>query len=397
MESSAEIFLLLLGSFLLVGYIAHVLGNRTHLPRVVLLILVGIIAGPAGLNLIPESASTWFPTVSQAALSVIGFALGEKFFGSRIRLYGKRLLILSLFKVFGTALVVFLVLVMFQVPIILALVLAGIATATDPASTIDVIIESRAQGELTDTTLRLVAVDDAWGVILFSLLMAVALSLSGTGDVWALILAGVREVGGAIVLGVLLGLPMAAITGRVSEGELTLIEALGFIFICSGMAVLLDLSYILACMTMGCVVTNIASHHIRPFHAIENIREPFLIMFFLLAGYHADLFALVGMGALSILYMVSRVIGKLTACWLGAQLAGYSARVRNHIGWCTLPQAGVALGLALLASNNFPQYGEQIMAVAIGTSVIFQVIGPLVTRRALLHAGEGTIQQDSET
>lgn len=388
MESSAELLLLLLGSFLLVGYVAHVLGNRTHLPRVVLLILVGIVAGPAGLNLIPESASTWFPTVSQAALSVIGFTLGEKFLGSRIRLYGKRLLILSICKVFGTALVVFLVLMLFQVPVIIALVLAGISTATDPASTIDVIGESRAQGELTDTTLRLVAVDDAWGVMLFSLLMAIALSLSGNGDSWSLLLAGVREIGGVVVLGIVLGLPMAAITGRVSEGELTLIEALGFIFICSGVAVLLDLSYILACMTMGCVVTNVASHHIRPFHAIENIREPFLIIFFLLAGYHADLMALLSMGALSVLYVLSRIVGKLGACWIGAELGGYSPRVRNHIGWCTLPQAGVALGLALLASSNFPDYAEQIMAVAIGTSVVFQIVGPLVTRRALSHAGE---------
>ena len=388
MESSAELLLLLLGSFLLVGYVAHVLGNRTHLPRVVLLILVGIVAGPAGFNLIPESASTWFPTVSQAALSVIGFALGEKFLGSRIKLYGKRLLILSLAKVFGTALIVFLVLLLFQVPLVLALILAGISTATDPASTIDVIEESKAQGELTDTTLRLVAVDDAWGVILFSLLMAVALSLTGTGDSWSLLLDGIREIGGAVILGVALGLPMAAITGRVSEGELTLIEALGFIFICSGVAVLLDFSYILACMTMGCVVTNVASHHIRPFHAIENVREPFLIIFFLLAGYHADLMALLGMGVLSLLYVVSRVVGKLASCWVGAELGGYSHRVRNHIGWCTLPQAGVALGLALLASSNFPEYAEQIMAVAIGTSVLFQIVGPLITRRALRHAGE---------
>jgi len=389
-QSVSDLPLLLIGSFLLAGYVAHTVGNRTHLPRVILLLLVGIIGGPSVLNLVPAEAAQWFPVASQAALSVIGFELGEKFLGSRLKHIGRALFIISLVKVLGTALLVLLVLLLLGFPPVVALILAGIAPATAPATTADVIYEAKASGELTDTTLRLVAIDDAWGIILFSLLLAVAATASGENGTLVLLLSGLREIFGAILLGVLLGLPMAMITGRVSEGELTLIEALGFVFVCGGLAAAFGLSSILACMAMGCTVSNLARHHSRPFHAIENVRQPFLIIFFLLAGYHADLEALAALGALSLAYILARSCGVIGACALGAQLAGLPARVRNHVGFCMLPQAGVALGLALLASERFPDYGGQVLSIIVGTSVLFEIVGPLVTRAALRHAGEVT-------
>lgn len=388
MEASESPTLLIIGSFFLAGYIAHTVGNRTRIPRVILLLLVGILAGPSAFDLVPETASLWFPVVSQAALSVIGFELGEKFFGASLRQVGKALLILSTVKVIGTALVVFTVLALFQVPTAVALLLAGIAPATAPATTTDVIDENRARGELTDTTLRLVAIDDAIGVILFSFILAWVSLAAGNGDVGQLITSSLVEIIGSIGLGIVLGLPMAALTGRIKEGELTLIETLGFVFVCGGIAALLDFSYILSCMVMGCVVTNTARHHKRPFHAIKNVQQPFLIIFFLLAGFDAQLSALQAVGGLSLLYILARMFGKVSSCYLGARWAGMPAIVSRHIGWCTFPQAGVALGLALLAAERFPAYGEDIVLVTVGTSIVFETIGPLFTRAALKRAGE---------
>ncbi|MCI5107549.1 MAG: cation:proton antiporter [Pseudomonadales bacterium] len=388
MESTHSPTLLIIGSFFLAGYVAHAVGNRTRIPRVILLLLVGILAGPSGFNLVPETASRWFPIVTQAALSVIGFELGEKFLGSRLRQVGKALFILSVSKVIGTALIVFLVLLLFQVPPVLALLLAGIAPATEPAATADVIDENHARGEVSDMTLRLVAIDDAWGVILFSFILAAAALMQGNGDVSGLITAGLIEIIGAIGLGIVLGVPMALLTGRVTKGELTLMETLGFVFVCGGLAAALDFSYILACMVMGCVVTNLAQHHKRPFHAIRNVQQPFLVIFFLLAGFNAEFGPLMAFSGLSLLYIISRMLGKVSACYLGARMAALPTRVSKHIGWCTFPQAGVALGLALLAAERFPYYGEAIVFVTVGTSIVFETIGPLFTRAALRHAGE---------
>lgn len=380
--------LLLIGCFLLAGYVAHAVGSRTHIPRVILLLLLGIVVGPAGLDLVPEDAALWFPMASQAALSVIGFELGEKFLGSKLRDIGKSLFIISITKVLGTALIVFLALYLLRFPIEIALILAAIAPATAPATTADVIQEARAHGKLSQITLRLVAIDDAWGVIIFSLILAVAATISGENSSSELMWTGIREVLGAIFLGAVLGLPMAWVTGRVTEGELTLIETLGFVFVCGGLAAALDLSYILACMSMGCVVTNTAHHHKRPFHAIKNVRQPFLVVFFLLAGYHVDMASLGSLGLLSAAYILSRTAGVVGAAYTGARLTTVSIKVRNHVGWCMLPQAGVALGLALMAAERFPEVGGQILSTVVGTCVFFEIVGPLFTRAALKHAGE---------
>jgi Kef-type K+ transport system membrane component KefB len=380
--------LLLLGCFLLAGYVAHVVGNKTHVPRVILLLLVGIAAGPAGFNVVPEGTASWFPVVTQAALSVVGFELGEKFFGASVKAIGRPLLVLSVLKVVGTSLMVFTTLLLFGVQLELALIFAGIAPATAPAATIDVIEEVGASGTLTDTTLRLVAIDDAWGIIIFSILAALAAALSDNSQSLLLVLGGIEEVFGSILLGAGLALPMSWVTGRATKGELTLIETLGFVFVCGGAASLLGLSYLLACMTMGCVVSNTARHHARPFHAIKNIQQPFLIVFFLLAGFSVEFSSINTLGVISGAYIFARIIGGIVSGYFGARLAQFPATVQKLIGLCMLPQAGVALGLGLVAAERFPQLAEQIISVTVGTTVVFELFGPLTTRYALHRSGE---------
>ena len=380
--------LFVLGCFFLVGYVAHFIGKRTHIPRVTLLLLLGLAAGPSFFDIVPEDIRLWFPEVSQAALSVIGFELGEKFLGKSLKDTGKTILTISLIKVFGSAIIVFVVLLLLGTPLLLAILLAGIAPATAPAATADIIKEAGAKGELSRTTLRLVAIDDAWGVILFSALLVVAGSMNGDVNSGELLWAGLWEVLGALLLGVMLGFPMAWLTGRVSEGELTLVETLGFVFLCGGLASSLHLSFILACMSMGCVVSNVAHHHSRPFHAIEGVREPFLIIFFLLAGFHIDLNGFYALGSIGGAYILARTFGVVLSGFLGARLAGVSRLVRNHLGWCLLPQAGIALGLALLAAERHPEIGGQVLLIVVGTTVVFEIVGPIVTLAALRHADE---------
>lgn len=152
---------------------------------------------------------------------------------------------------------------------------------------------------------------------------------------------------------------MAWLTGRLGQGEPAILEAAGFVFLCGGLATLLDVSYLLACMVLGAVVANRAKHYTRPFHAIEGVSDPFLAVFFVLAGFRLELDALADLGWLGIAYVLARATGLIVGGRLGAKFAQAPPVVQKHIGWCLLPQAGVALGLALLAAERLPEIGER--------------------------------------
>jgi Kef-type K+ transport system membrane component KefB len=270
----------------------------------------------------------------------------------------------------------------------IALLLAGIAIATDPAATTDVAHELKADGRFTRTLLGIVAVDDAWGLIIFSLMLAVALTLSGHGSGAEIFVSVSWELGGAIVVGVGLGIPTAYMTGRIQPGEPTLVEALGVVFLCGGVAIWLEVSFLLASMVLGVVVVNLARHHSRPFHAIEGIEWPFMILFFLLAGASLNVTSLAEAGLIGAIYIVCRIVGRFLGAWMGGVLSHTTPLFRWWMGLALLPQAGVALGMALVAAQHLPELGEIILPVVIGATVLFEVIGPILTRTALVHVGD---------
>ncbi len=388
--------LIAVGAFLLVGYAAHVIGRRAHVPRVTLLLLIGVVAGPNALGLVPRSAAEWFPIVSEVALSIIGFMLGERFIGRRMKSAGKIILAVSIAETLGAAIAVFVVLALLGVPIELALLLAGIAPASAPAATVDVVRENGAAGPLTDVVLGVVAIDDVYGIALFSLLLVMAQAISGEGVAVAALASAGWEIVGGIGVGVLLGVPMAWVSGRARPGELTLIETLGFVLLCGGIAVALDVSYLLAAIALGATVANRAKHHERPFHAIEGIEQPFLIVFFLFAGFEFDLMESRSFGLAGLAYVVARSVGKLLGCAVGARAVDAPEVIRKYVGWCLLPQAGVALGLGLLAAQRFPEYGSSLLSLLVGTTFLFEVLGPIATRISLRRSGEAGRADPSE-
>lgn len=201
-------------------------------------------------------------------------------------------------------------------------------------------------------------------------------------------MAGGWEIGGALLVGLLLGLPMAYLTGRIRPGEPTQAEALGMVLLCAGLAVWAEVSYILSAMAMGAVVANLAKHHNRPFHTIEGIEWPFLILFFLLAGAALNINALPQIGILGAGYITLRVIGRIVGTRLGGRLSGAATTTRRWIGLALLPQAGVAIVMALLASQRFPELKDIILPVVLGSTVVFELIGPVITRRVLIHVGD---------
>jgi Kef-type K+ transport system membrane component KefB len=380
MADAARI-LITLGGLLLAGLLIDVLGHRSGLPRVSLLVVFGIAIGPPGLDLLPDLAPTWFPTLANIALVMIGFLLGETLSLRRLREHGRAVLRISIAVVLATSAAVLLGLLAVGAPWPLALLLAAIATATAPAATLEVVHEARAHGSFSETLLGVVAVDDAWGLMVFAVAFATVTSLSG-GDGGPAVLARAGwDVGGALLVGVALGVPMALVSGRIEPGEPTRIEAVAMVFLCGGIALWLNTSYLIAAMAMGAVVANFASHHTRPFHAIENIERPFLILFFVGSGATVEVGALPGAGALLGAYVVLRAVGRV----VGAALAGSDAAERRWMGLALMPQAGVALGMALVATQRFPDLADTLLPVVIGGTVVFEIAGPMCTRLALIR------------
>ncbi len=380
---SATLIFIVLGSILVLGLATDYLGRKSRLPRVTLLFLFGFVLGPGGIALIPEKSLDWFPLIADTALLLVGFLLGGKITLNEMARNGKTVMVISLSVVLVTILVVTVGMYLVGVPLAVALLLAGIATATDPVATLDVISESGARGRFTDTLVEIVAIDDAWGLIAFSILLAVVHLLNGNSDVIGIFGSASYELLGAMMLGVVLGVPMAYISGRIKPGQPTLIEALGMVFLCGGLAQWLEVSYLLSAMVMGIVVTNLARHHDQAFHEIEDIEWPFMILFFVLTGASLKIDMLLSAGFITIAYIAFRFAGRIAGSYPGGLAIRSSPGVRNWMGLALLPQAGVATGMALIAASEMPELGKVIIPVVVIATIVFEMIGPVFTRISL--------------
>lgn len=382
---------LILGILFLVGLGADLVGRATFLPRVTLLLLSGVAVGPAGLSLLPQSfIDGWFPALTSIALALIGFLLGHQLSITALRQRGIKVIGISLCKVAGAWILVAIAFALLGVNPIIALLLAGIAPATAPAAIYDLVHESGARGEFVETLLSVVALDDVWGLLLFVLMLALAGVLNGDTAVAAGILDGARQIGGSLLLGVALGAPMAFLTGRILPGEPTLAEALGFILLGAGIAQWLGLQPILTAIVMGMTVASLAAHHDRPFDAIEGIEWPFMILFFMLAGASLEVGVLTIAIEYTLLYVVARFVGIYLGTRAGCRLVRADATTRKWLGLALLPQAGVAIGMALLAAQRFPDLAQIVLTIVVASTIILETVGPVFTRQAIRAAQADT-------
>jgi Kef-type K+ transport system membrane component KefB len=374
--------LMTLGGLFIIGLAADEIGRRTWLPRVTLLMMLGVLAGPVGFDFLPPQVSDWYELLASVALTMVAFLLGGSLSRSQLRRHGRQILTMSLVVVTTTIIVVGGGLIVLGVAPATALLLSGIATATAPATTLDVIRQTGAKGEFAQTLEGIVAIDDAWGLIAFSLMLIGANVLVGNAVLTAL-QQGLWELFGAIAVGAIIGFPAAFLTGRLRPGEPMQAEALGVVFLCAGVAVWLEVSFLIAGIVAGMIVVNLAKHHTRAFHEIEHIEWPFMILFFFLAGasLHTDRWWEFGLIAGA--FLVLRTISRIAGGWVGGKLGAAPDNHRRWMGVALLPQAGVAVGMALVAGDHFPDLREVILTVTIGTTVVFEIFGPIATRVAL--------------
>lgn len=377
------------------GFLLTRVTKLLRLPNVTAYIVAGILIGPYCLNLVPPRIIEGTDFLSDIALAFIAFSTGEFFKLSVLRRNGLRVVLITVAEaVLASVFVFVLTYWILGLELAFSIVLAALASATAPASTMMTIRQTGAKGDFVDTLLQVVALDDVVGLVLYSVAISVALaSMKGAGSVTIGTLA--KPIGLNLVvmaLGGVFGLIMKLMmpTRRSTDNKLIISIALLFSF--CGICALLDVSPLLGCMTMGTVYTNIAEND-KLFKQLGYFSPPILLLFFVRSGMSFQLDALLSaegaMNGVPLLvigasYFLVRILGKYCGAWLGCWMAGKGKLVRNYLGLALIPQAGVAIGLAALGARTLGgNMGKDLQTIILASSVLYELIGPACAKLAL--------------
>lgn len=393
--------LLIVGFALFAGGLGARLFQRLRIPQVVGYITIGVLLGRSGLEIIGAEAISQMRLFNLFALGIIGFMIGGELRLDVFRRHGRRLMIIlfsegiTAFVVVGTAVgaVAWLFTGNLAIATALGLVLGAIASATAPAATVDVLWEYKTRGPLTTAVFALVALDDGLALVLYGIASSVAgLLVGGAESSLAVSLAHTAwELLGAVLLGGLGGVVLNMILRIARDHDKALTFILGALVIVLGVALAGGLDVILAAMALGMTVVNLAPRRTREtFNIVERFAPPIYVLFFVIVGARLAVGDMQGwMWALAAAYVVGRTGGKMLGAYLGARWGGAAASVRKYLGLCLFSQAGVAIGLAIMASETFPaEVGNAVAMIVTATTFLVQVIGPPCVKLAVSRAGE---------
>lgn len=379
-----------LSIMLLGGLLAGRLVKQIHLPNVTGYLLIGLLLGPFCLKVLPLDFVLNMRLAADIALAFIAFTIGAEFKLSYLKKVGLTPIIIALFEALAAVVAVTLGLLAFGFDLELALLLGAIASATAPAATMMVVNQYKAKGPVTETLISVVALDDAVALMAFGFATAAVSAMEAPGEASLMmsILSPFIEIGGSIILGGILGVLFTIPLKYFKKASNRTIIMAGFVFLGSALADMLNLSPLLLCMCMGAMLTNISSSASSIMKLADNITPPIFLLFFVSSGAELDLSVLGSIGLIGILYIVLRVAGKILGASTGAAIMKAPDTVKKYIGFTLVPQAGVAIGLSLIAAQKLPTYGPTIRAVILCGTLVYELIGPALTKIALKKAGE---------
>ncbi|RAP24081.1 potassium transporter [Candidatus Marinamargulisbacteria bacterium SCGC AG-343-K17] len=391
--------LLLFGVTLFITILTSFLFIRLRLPQVIGYILAGIVLGISGFQLFDAHDVQSLTMVTYFALGMIGFTIGGELRWARIKRFGASILIITFFESSFSCLAVFFAVYLLTFNLPLALLLGGLACATAPGGTTNVIQEYKARGQLTSTLYGVVGADDAFAIIIFAFLSGISKVLIGASEsinALSMLAHIISDIGGAFLLGLILGGIVSTWMLYVRSSDVRHLITLTSILICTGLSVAFNVSLILSTMVMGIVVGNIRPHRSRScFVSLHAISTPLYMLFFVLIGARLDYKLLLTMGSVGMIYFIFRLFGKYFGAFTGSYIANVPDKVRKNIGLCLFSQAGVAIGLALSTDIEFSKYnleaqqlGASIVTIVTASTLIFQIIGPIMTKYALFKAKE---------
>ena len=383
--------ILSLGFILLAGWVAGKLVHKVKLPSVTAYLILGIVIGSSMLNLISPGVINSSGLISNIVLGFIAFAIGQNFSKDIFSKVGKSVIFISIFAAVGPWVLITLVFSIFlKQPFYVALIFGAISAATAPAATVMVVRECKARGLFTDTLLGIVAMDDAWCLIIFAISLAISKAIAAHIEVSLLkvVLHSLVGIGGAFILGGILAWILATFSYHARTETELLIYTLGFVLLNTGLALYFHLSVLLTNMFLGMLLVHIDKTSFKFFEVLRRVESPIYLIFFVLAGANLEVSLLMKLGLLGMSYLILRVIGKVAGAYVGGRLARSERSVRKYMGWGLIPQAGVALGVALVVKAEFPSVGGIVFTTIIATTVIYELIGPVCTKIVLTKAGD---------
>ncbi len=378
-----------------VGFLMTRLTKLAKLPNVTGYILAGILIGPYCLNLIPQNIISGMGFISDIALAFIAFSVGEFFKFDSLKKSGFKIIVLTIFEALMASIVVFIVMYfILGLSLPFSIVLAALASATAPASTIMTIRQTKAKGDFVDTLLQVVALDDVVSLIAYSVAISIALaSVSGAGGLsFNVVILPILKNLLMLVIGAAMGFLLKILMQVKHGSDNRLIIVISVLLLFCGISSLFDVSPLLGCMIIGTVYINLTKDE-KLFLQVNYFSPPILLMFFVVSGLSFNLSALfsgesilgsIPLWAIGVIYFFMRIIGKYLGAYLGCLTIKKPKEVRNYLGLALIPQAGVAIGLAALGARTLGgEVGSALQTIILASSVLYELVGPVCAKLSL--------------
>ncbi|MFW6138094.1 MAG: cation:proton antiporter [Spirochaetota bacterium] len=395
--------LLIVGVMTMLGLFAGRSIRHLRLPSIIGFMMVGVIMGPSLLNILNSNVQEHLAFITELALGFVALSIGLELSFRNLRGQGMGMIYIIMCESLLAFGVVSAGIYMVTGSLPLALIFGAVAPASAPAGTVAIIQEYRSRGSLTNALYTVVGFDDGLGIIIFGFTFAFVSNLIApgaqgqSGELGSLILAPLREIGLSIGVGGVVSVIFCYLARKLTSARDIFVLLFSSVLISVGISTRLHFSLILTNMVLGIVAVNT-----QPRNFIQKIRDelteimPLLfVLFFVLAGANLHISVLPSLGIIGLVYMVCRITGLMGGAWIGATIGKAESKIRKYLGMGILSQAGVAIGLALIVKHHFSQLGDEgagigsiVITSVTATSIIFEVIGPVLTKIGLSKAGE---------
>ena len=388
------------------------------LPAVTGYLVAGVLIGPYGLGILGRLLGIeglgftsmpyieHFGVISDVALGFIAFSIGNEFRLSQLKKIGKQATIIGIAQALVAAIFVDVALCVLSLilgedvlPMSVAITLGAVATATAPAATLMVVRQYKSKGKLTDILLPVVALDDAVGLIVFAVSFGIAKGMvSGHVDVYSIIINPLIEIIASLILGAVMGFLFSETEKLFHSRSKRLSMSVTFVILTVAITMIripigpitIATSPLLSCMMLGTVFCNVCESSEELMERVDRWTTPLFILFFVISGAELELsvftqLAIVGIG---VVFIVFRSLGKMIGSSLSAKACGCDENIVKYLGITLLPQAGVALGMSVTAMQLGEAKGSLVRNIVLFAVLIYELVGPLLTKMALTKAGE---------
>jgi Kef-type K+ transport system membrane component KefB len=375
------------GMVILLGMLGGKFAHRMRVPKVTGYMLTGLLFGPSVLGLISDRTLADIHMLNEIALGMILFAIGGEIQLSHLKSMGRRVIYTALAESLGAFVLVSSAVYFFSRDAKLSVILGSISIATAPGVILLVIREYKSSGPLTDTLLAVVALNNVLCLVVFRLVFA-TYQLAAGDPIGGTLFILFKELVIAVLIGGAIAMVITYWEQTIDDmSELLLIIVAGLI-LGIGLAKSLGISQLLVCLIIGAVTNNLSMMHRLVYAELRQTEMPFYIAFFVLSGASLHLEMLEHLGVLGLAYLVMRPIGKQLGAYWASRRFGAALAIRKNLGLALLPQAGVAIGMAITVSETQPGLGAVVSTVILSSVIVYEGFGPFLTKQALARSGD---------